>query len=59
MAPKDSKAQVLILYELPQIVLGAVRGLRIIVGRGSSSHTSVAVGARCAHQLVLKEKSPR
>ena len=42
IAPKESKAQVLILYELLQRVLGAVGGLRATRVRGASSYTSVA-----------------
>ena len=49
IAPKESKAQVLILYELLQGVLGAVDGLSITGGRGVSSNALVAVGGRWIH----------
>ena len=49
IALKESKAQMLILYELLQGVLGAMGGLRMTGGRGGSSFTSVAVDGRWMH----------
>ena len=49
IAPKESKAQVLIRYELLKEVLGDVGGLNITGGPGASSYTSVAVDARWTH----------
>ena len=46
IALKESKAQMLILYELLQGVLDVVGGLRITKGQGASSFTSVALGGR-------------
>ena len=49
MAPEEPKAQMLILYELLQGVLGAMGGLSITGGWEASSYTSVAVGRRWVH----------
>ena len=50
IAPKESKAHMLILSELLQRVLGAVGGLRATKVRGASSYTSVALGGRWVHE---------